>query len=260
MLLEVCVDSVESAVEAEAGGASRVELCSALVEGGLTPSAGLVRQVVRRVGVPVHVLVRPRAGDFLYSEDETEVMREDVRQACAMGADGVVVGCLRADGTVDEERTRSVIACAPPGTSVTFHRAFDLARDLDEAVEALARLGVDTVLTSGMAATAAEGADAIRAAVRLAAGRFRVMPGGGVRAHNAADLVRATGVRDLHASARGGWRDGGMRFRRPGVFMGGERANTPGVEYRSKAADRVAVQDILRAARSGVDDDDEDER
>ncbi len=153
VLVEACVDTVASALAAEAAGAARVELCAGLAEGGTTPSAGLMALACERLRIPVFVLIRPRGGDFLYSEAEMEVMRRDIRQAKTLGARGVVLGVLRPDGHVDEARTRVLVDEARP-MAVTFHRAFDVTPDASAALEALVALGIDRVLTSGQARTA----------------------------------------------------------------------------------------------------------
>jgi copper homeostasis protein len=167
-LIEVCVDSVESALVAQAAGAGRVELCDNLVQGGTTPSAGMVGLCVERLEIPVHVMIRPRGGDFLYSHAEAEVMRRDIELARRLAAGGVVLGCLRADGSIDADLTRTLAEHARP-LSVTVHRAFDLSRDPLEALAVLIDCGVDRVLTSGQRATAEEGIPVIRALVRAAA-------------------------------------------------------------------------------------------
>jgi copper homeostasis protein len=197
VLIEGCVDSVPSAMAAEKGGAGRVELCDNLIEGGTTPSAGAIAECKARVRIPVFVMIRPRGGDFLYTEVEYAIMRRDVAHAKSLGADGVVLGLLQADGTVDVERTRLLVDAARP-LPVTFHRAIDVARDAAEALDALIALGIDRVLTSGQAPTAVEGASVITSLVRRAAGRIVVLPGCGIDDTNAQRLVADTGVREVH--------------------------------------------------------------
>ena len=215
MLVEACVDTVASALAAEAGGAGRIELCANLVEGGTTPSAGTIALARERLGIPLFVLVRPRGGDFLHDADEVETMRRDVEAARRLGADGVVIGALTADGQVDAAVTRSLVDAARP-MQVTFHRAFDAARDPAEALEALIALGIDRVLTAGGAPSALDGAAALGALVRQAAGRIGVLAGGGLTAATVGAVIAASGVREVHV--RGAERvDGAMRFRRAGV-------------------------------------------
>lgn len=197
ILVEACIDSVESALAAEAGGAGRVELCDDLVEGGTTPSAGTIAVCRERVRIPIFVMIRPRGGDFLYSDVEYEVMRRDVAQAKELGADGVVLGLLNRDGTVDVARTGALAEAARP-LGVTFHRAIDVSRDPEETLDALVRLGVDRVLTSGQAPTALEGAGTIARLVRRAAGRIAVLPGGGIDESNVRRVVAETGAREVH--------------------------------------------------------------
>lgn len=197
VLLEACVDSVESALAAQQGGAARIELCAGLIEGGTTPSAGMIALCRERLTVPVHVLIRPRGGDFLYDAGEVDVMLRDIGTARELGADGVVVGALQRDGAVDVPVTRALIAAARP-LRVTFHRAFDVCRDPWDALETLIGLGVDIVLTSGQQASAAEGAHMIGDLVRRAAGRLVILAGGGIHEGNIAEVVRRTGVREVH--------------------------------------------------------------
>jgi len=201
MELEICVDSVESAMAAEAGGAQRVELCSALSEGGLTPSAGLMRAVRSRVSVGVFAMIRPRGGDFYYSEDEFAIMREDIACAAKLGVSGVVLGLLTKDGEVDVERTAELVSLAQP-MQVTFHRAVDMARDLDAAFEDVVRTGAHRVLTSGGAQNALLGSARAAALVRAAKDRIGVMVCGNVRQENVQQIAQTTGAREFHASLR----------------------------------------------------------
>jgi copper homeostasis protein len=200
-VLEICADSLESAVAAELGGAQRVELCSALAEGGLTPSLGLMRAVRSRIRIGIHVMIRPRSGDFLYSDDDLAIMREDIALAARCGVDGVALGLLTAEGDVDVERTRELVKLARP-MEVTFHRAIDLARDMESALEDVIRTGAQRILTSGAEATAMQGRHRIRDLVQASDGRIRVMAGGGVRAENVKELAHATGVLEFHAALR----------------------------------------------------------
>ncbi|HEX6069350.1 MAG TPA: copper homeostasis protein CutC [Longimicrobiaceae bacterium] len=243
VLVEACVDSVESALAAQAGGAGRVELCDDLVEGGTTPSAGMIELCCERVGIPVFVMIRPRGGDFLYSDAEFEVMRRDVGRAAALGAAGIVLGLLRADGSVDVERTRRLVEEARP-LPVTFHRAIDVSRDTDEALDALLALGVDRVLTSGRAASAEAGLDVIARMVQRAAGRIVVLAGGGVKEENVGRIVAGAGVREVHV--RGTVvRPSAMTYRNPAVDFGGRTAVPDSL---LEVTDRARLERLVRLA------------
>lgn len=201
VLLEIAANSLASAVAAEEGGADRIELVSALELGGLTPSHGMIALARERVRIPIYVLIRPRAGDFLYSDLETETMLRDIATCAALGCDGVVIGALDADGNIDMERCRAMVAAAG-GLGVTFHRAFDMARDPRRALEDVISLGCERVLTSGGRPTASEGAALIRELVAQAGDRISIMPGAGINADNIAAVRAATGAREFHASAK----------------------------------------------------------
>lgn len=200
--LEVCIDSVEGGLTAQEAGAGRVELCGNLIEGGVTPSAGMIQVVRSHLSIPLHVIIRPRGGDFCASGPEFEVMRQDIALAKEAGVDGVAFGILREDGAVDGERTGALVALARP-LSVTFHRAFDLTRDPSEALRDLIRLKIDRLLTSGQASSALEGLGLIADLVRQAGGRIVVMPGGGVHEQNIRRIVEGAGVSEIHASGSG---------------------------------------------------------
>ena len=200
MTLEVCIDRIESALAAVSGGADRLEVCSALGLDGLTPSHGLVEQCVELGLVEVMMMIRPHAGGFCYHAQEIDTMLRDVGVAKQLGVTGVVFGGLRGDGRIDRELCLRLIEAARP-LSVTFHRAFDLTPDPLEALDSLLELGVDRVLTSGQAASAMDGMKLIQALVHRAGTALSVVAGGGIRAQDVATLVRATGVREIHASA-----------------------------------------------------------
>lgn len=219
LTFEVCVDSIESAMAAQDGGADRVELCSNLLEGGLTPSYGTLRVAHENLRIKIMAMVRPRGGDFCYSEPEFHVMQHDIEAAKKIGASGIVLGLLNPDGTIDVDRTRKLVDAARP-LPVTFHRAFDMTRDPYDALEALITLGVDRVLTSGQEASVIEGLELIVELVKRAAGRIVVMPGGGITDRNVGRAVAATGVTEVHFGG-GESVEGRMRFRNPRVFMGG---------------------------------------
>ena len=199
LVLEVCVDSVGSALASEKGGAQRVELCSGLAEGGVTPSAGLIAMARKRAAIPLHVLIRPRAGDFCYAADEFEVMKRDIVLAKQLGVNGVVFGILELDGRVDVPRTRELVDLARP-LKVTFHRAFDATADLLTALEDVIRGGADRILTSGGGATAEEGAGVIASLVSAAQDRAIVMACGAIREKNVRQILESTAVREVHAN------------------------------------------------------------
>lgn len=199
--LEVAANSLASALAAQTGGADRVELCGSLSEGGITPSYGTLAMAREQLRLPLYVLVRPRAGDFFYTAAEFEIMRRDIEICVRLGCDGVVIGALDADAAVDTVNCAELVRAA--GTlGVTFHRAFDLARDRTRALEDVIALGCERVLTSGGSASAPLGADAIGALVNQAAERISVMVGAGITAVNLPRLIARTGVRQFHASAR----------------------------------------------------------
>lgn len=238
--LEVCaadLDSIDAAVE---GGAARVELCTGLAEGGMTPSEGLIRYAVSRPEIGTMVLIRPRPGDFLYSPNELEVMKQDIAMCRRLGAAGVVIGALTEDGEIDMEACRAMMGEVGVDMSVTFHRAFDLTADPERSLDRLIELGVDRVLTSGAAASAFEGRDMLRRLQERAAGRIVILAGGGVNSRNAAAIVGATGVTELHASARKTI-GSSMRSRREGVSMG-----RPGEdEYSRMVSDSEEIRKII---------------
>jgi len=217
-LIEVCVDSVESALRAQEGGANRVELCDNLLEGGTTPSAGAIAVARERLTIGLHVIVRPRGGDFCYSDAEMESMRRDVDVARQIGADGVVIGLLEPDGGIDVPRTRELLERARP-LSVTFHRAFDVARDPERALDQLVGMGVDRLLTTGQEPTILEGLELVAALARRAGGRLIVMPGG-VNERNVARVVQATGATEVHVTGTRAV-ESAMRHRNERIFMGG---------------------------------------
>jgi copper homeostasis protein len=220
-LFEICVDSVAGVRSAIEAGAARVELCASLIEGGLTPSIGMVRRAVAIAGdrAKVHVIIRPRGGDFLYNDDEFAAMGEDIAAVKAAGAAGAVIGLLDAEGDIDEARTAALIAAARP-LSVTFHRAFDVSRDPFASLDALIRLGIDRLLTSGQEPGVVEGAPLIRRLIARAGGRLIVMPGGDITPRNAARIVAETGAQEFHFAAFAP-ATSGMRWRNEAVFMGG---------------------------------------
>ena len=241
--VEVCTFSLESCMNAQTAGANRVELCAAMYDGGTTPSAGIIRMARKLLSIELYVMIRPRGGDFLYSGQEFELMKEEIRHVKESGADGVVLGILKADGTVDVERTRELVELAAP-LKVTFHRAIDMTRDLNEALEDVIRAGCYRVLTSGGRNTVAEGLEQIRVLTKRAAGRVQVMTGSGVNAANTRSLLDA-GVDAVHLSGKSG-RDSRMVYRNPDVSMGG----VPGLpEYEQYYSDVEKIEAVVKEAK-----------
>lgn len=199
VMVEACVDSIDGALASERVGAGRVELCGPGI-GGTTPSFGLMAQCRERLRIPMHVMIRPREGNFDYNADEFETMLKDVKAARSARADGAVFGILRSDDTLDEERMRLLIEAARP-MRVACHRAFDATPNPTEALEVLLRLEMDLVLTSGHSATAMDGRNTLNAHCKKAGKALTIMAGGGVRATNVIDIVRDTNVRDIHVRA-----------------------------------------------------------
>jgi copper homeostasis protein len=203
MIVEVCTDSLAGARIAQKAGAYRIELCSALSEGGVTPSPALISMVRQSVDIRVNVLIRPRGGDFLYSDAEYEIMKADIRYCGQHKCNGVVIGMLQADGSIDQNRCRCLVHIAQEyGMGVTFHRAFDRSRDLSQAMEDVIAVGCERILTSGGYETAIEGADVIRTLTEKAGTRIVIMAGAGITPDNAQALVRATGIKELHGTFR----------------------------------------------------------
>ncbi|XP_030058801.1 copper homeostasis protein cutC homolog [Microcaecilia unicolor] len=244
-LMEVCVDSVESAVNAERGGAGRIELCSSLLEGGITPSMGVLQVVKQYIQIPVFVMIRPRGGDFLYSDREVEVMKADIRLAKIHGADGLVFGALTEDGRIDTELCMELLAVSRP-LPVTFHRAFDMVHDPLVAIETLISLGFERVLTSGCDSSALEGLPQLKRIVEQAKGRIIVMPGGGITERNLHRILEGSGVQEFHCSARSP-RDSGMKFRNYCVSMGTSLSTS---EYSTKVADVTKVRTLNAMAKN----------
>jgi len=240
LVVEICADSVESAIVAEDAGAGRIELCSALVEGGVTPSAGLIDSVRRNTGIKLHVLIRPRSGDFLYTGNEFSVMRRDIDMAGELGADGIVTGLLNSDGTIDTERTALLAEYATPMT-LTFHRAFDLCRDPKKGLEDIMAAGAARLLTSGQAKSALDGSPLIKNLIKDAAGKIIIMPGGGIDEYNIALLAASTGAFEYHLSGRR-QRESAMTFRRKGIYMGDPRLQS---EYSLKSADAERIRSVI---------------
>lgn len=241
--IEACVNSVESAIEAEAGGAYRVELCDNLFDGGTTPSFGAIEAARKELDIELNVIIRPRGGDFLYSDLELDIMKADVEAARTAGADGVVFGILQSDGAVNVEQSRELAALARP-MSTTFHRAFDMCADPFAALEELIALGIDRILTSGQRPSAIEGAALIAKLVDAASGRIIVMPGVGIDETNITQLIGLTDAREFHVLAERPV-ESEMDFRNPHVFMGTDPEQP---EFERPVCDREAIRAVVDAA------------
>ena len=240
-MFEVCANGVESCLAAQEGGADRVELCAGIPEGGTTPSYGEIK-VARRVltTTRLHVIIRPRGGDFLYTDLEVERMAADIAVCRELGVDGVVFGCLNADGTFDLKKNRYLMECSQ-GMSVTCHRAFDRAENPEQALEDVIALGFDRILTSGHQPKAIQGAELLARLHRQAAGRIVLMAGSGVTEQNIRELHEATGLHEFHFSAREP-QPSGMRYVNPDLYMGQPGANEAALNYTTarRVADTIA--------------------
>lgn len=246
--IEICVEGTDGLIAAQNAGADRVELCASLIEGGLTPSLGVVREALRVATIPFHVIIRPRGGDFLYSEVEFNSMLEDITALREMGnVAGVVIGCLTSDGRIDEERTAALVATARP-MAVTCHRAFDMTAEYRAALEALIACGVDRVLTSGQRDTAIEGSEILKDCMAIADGRIVIMACGGLDADTIAQVRRETGVDEMHFAALKTLKSG-MTFRNPHVGMGGTAIER---EYEVTVTDTEAVRATIAVARGAL--------
>lgn len=236
------MDSVESALAAERGGARRLELCDALFDGGTTPSAGMIAACRDRVSIPVFVIIRPRGGGFVYSEPELDVMRRDIAAAGELGADGVVIGVLRRDGGIDAQQTQSLVDAAGD-LPVTFHRAFDFVPDPGEAMETIISAGITRILTSGGAPTAREGVATLASLVRQAGDRLVVMAGGGVREENVKAIVDGSGVHEVHVRLTRLTRGDGQPLR-PGLKV---RKALPDDEAAWEETDEARIRRFVSA-------------
>jgi len=244
--LEVCANSVTSALAAQEGGAVRVELCENLKEGGTTPSHGQILMARSLLHIKLYVLIRPRGGDFLYSDLEYKIMMADIRYCIDAGCDGVVIGMLNPDGSIDIERCLEMARLARQwGLGVTFHRAFDMCANQDEALEEIIEMGCERILTSGGKSTAMEGATVINHLVQKAAGRISIMPGSGVSEANVADLVHFTGVTEVHSSARTSVQSK-MQYKNDHILM----SNEPGDEYSIDLTSVDRVRKLVELANS----------
>ncbi|XP_057307575.1 copper homeostasis protein cutC homolog isoform X1 [Hydractinia symbiolongicarpus] len=243
--MEICIDSVESAINAENAGASRVELCSNLMEGGTTPSLGVFQIVKKKTSIPVFVMIRPRGGDFLYSDTEFEVMKTNVKIFKQHNADGFVFGILTKDGEIDLTRNKELIDLCKP-KPVTFHRAFDVVCDGDKALEDVISLGFTRILTSGMESTCLEGLPNLTHYVKKANGRITIVPGGGINERNVERILSGSGAKEFHCSARSS-RQSDMVYRRNDIHMG---AALYPAEYSLKASNTERIKFMLSLQKS----------
>lgn len=245
-ILEACVDSVESAQAAVRGGANRLELCSNLVIGGTSPGVSQFQQIRRTCDVAINVLLRPRYGDFLYTEPEFEMIAEDAKRFRQLGADGIVVGFLKPDGNLDVERMKKLREIAGDG-HMTLHRAFDVCQDPYRALEEAVEIGVDTILTSGQQDTCLEGRELLKELIRLAAGRLDILVGSGVNAKVISQLMKELGATSFHMSGKMVL-DSGMIYRKEGVNMG-----IPGLgEYDIFRTDEEQIRQAVELLKEGA--------
>lgn len=238
--IEICANSVESAIEAQRGGAYRVELCAGIPEGGTTPSYGEIKMARELLSIRLHVIIRPRGGDFLYTPLEQSIMLHDIDMARQLGADGVVFGCLTPDGDIDLPLMERLMK-ASEGMSVTFHRAFDMCRSPRKALEEIIALGCDRILTSGQQATAEKGISLLKELNVQADGRIIIMPGCGVNSDNIRKIAEETGASEFHFSGRSSI-ESKMNYRNPAVSMGG---TVKIEEYSREITDHTKVEKAI---------------
>jgi copper homeostasis protein len=245
MLFEICVEGIDGAVAAQEGGGDRIELCASLLEGGITPSFGMIRAALKLCWLPIHVILRPRGGDFLYSDAEFATMLDDAAELKKLNAAGMVIGCLTEDGRVDEERMRALIEAAQP-LRVTCHRAFDMTRDPEEALETLIRCGVHRVLTSGQQARAVDAIPLLKKLNRQAKDRIIIMACGELAPDSIAQVVKETGGTEFHFAALKTV-PSGMAHRNHEVGMGGTELDR---EYSNTVTDPDLIRATIAAARA----------
>ena len=246
-ILEVCANSLASALAAQTGGAYRVELCDNLYEGGTTPSPGCIKLTREKLNIKLNVLIRPRGSDFLYTDDEMEIIRRDIQYCKQNGVDGVVIGFLTPNGDIDIERTSEIIKAAHP-MSVTFHRAYDMCKDPCKALDELINLKVDRILTSGQRNSAPQGVERISELVEIAGDRVIIMPGAGLKPENIRNFHLQIRAKEYHATLHSEV-DSSMKFRKAGVYMGG----SPMIpEYTVNQTDPEKVRRFIQALREAI--------
>lgn len=243
--LEVCANSYQSALAAQNGGAKRVEFCDNLAEGGTTPSYGQIALAKKNLSIEVWPIIRPRGGDFLYSEIEFELMKEDIKMCKSLNCEGVVTGILKADGTIDKERCAELIELAKP-MEVAFHRAFDMTNNMDQALEDLIALKIKRVLTSGGASSAILGAEKLAQLVKKATDRIIIMPGAGINENNIKSLINQTGATQFHASAKE-FVQSKMKFRNTETKMGSNDD-----EYRYELTSEIKVKALVDCINKAI--------
>lgn len=239
--MEVCANSLESALAAQEGGAIRVELCDNLSEGGTTPSYAQIALAKQLLTIKVYPIIRPRGGDFLYTDMEFELMKEDVKICKTLNCDGIVIGILMADGSIDTKRCAELIELASP-MRVTFHRAFDMSNDLEKALEDIIALGCERILTSGGESSALKGSAMVGKLIKKAAGRIIIMPGAGVNTDNITELIQSTAASEFHASAKHVVKST-MLFRNSRLNMG-----SIGDEFSYDLTDAITVKKLIELA------------
>ncbi len=241
MLTEIVVYNIESALKAQEGGADRIELCDNPGEGGTTPSFGTIESVRQNVNLDVFVMIRPRGGDFLYSNYEFHSMKHDIHQCQKISVDGVVFGILNEDGTIDKKRCKALIDSARP-LKVTCHRAFDMTRDPFEAMEDCIEVGFDRILTAGQQPQALAGASLIGELIKKATGRIAIMPGSGVNENTVQEILRKSGASEIHFSATA-FRESGMKYKNAQIEGMGSEA---GAEFKLRTVDPDRVREMRR--------------
>ncbi|MFM9836891.1 MAG: copper homeostasis protein CutC [Cyclobacteriaceae bacterium] len=247
MTIEVVVYNIESALRAQEGGADRIELCDNPGEGGTMPSYGLIEAVRQNVSMDVYVMIRPRGGDFLYSNYEFHSMKRDISQCQKISVDGIVFGILNPDGTIDKKRCKELIDKARP-LKVTCHRAFDMTRDPFEALEDCIEVGFDRILTAGQQAQASKGAELIGQLNQKANGRIAILPGSGVNEDTVSEIIKKSGAKEIHFSATA-FRESGMKFRNPQIAgMGSDE----GSEFKLRTVDPERVRKIRKIAEAAL--------
>lgn len=246
MIIEIVVYNFESAVLAQQGGADRIELCDNPGEGGTTPSVGMIQHIRARVNLDLFVMIRPRGGDFLYSDAEFEIMKADIMAAKRAGADGVVCGILTSDGRLDTQRCSELIQLARP-MQVTCHRAIDMTQNILQTLEDCIGCGFDRILTSGGKLKAIDGTETIAALKKQAANRIKIMAGSGVTEENALEILQKTQVEELHFSAVS-FRESGMIYRNPAISGMGSTQNS---EFELRSVDPDKILKIRRLADGG---------